>query len=161
MLANIALPTEGASRLAEELFAGALDTHVLGHSTISRAKADPLERYPSALPAGLLARALGLGGGSFTLDAACASSLYALHLACAELEAGRLDAVLAGGVSLPQALYTQVGFTQLQALSASGRCAPFDTRADGLVVGEGAGMVVLRRLEDAQRDGDQIRAVIR
>ncbi len=161
VLANIALPTDGASRLAEDVFAGALDTKVLGRSALARAKNDPLERYPSALPAGLLARALGLGGGSFTLDAACASSLYALHLACAELEAGRLDAVLAGGVSLPQALYTQVGFTQLQALSASGRCAPFDTRADGLVVGEGAGMVVLRRLDDAQADGEQIRAVIR
>lgn len=108
-----------------------------------------------------MAKAMGLGKGSYTLDAACASSLYALHLGCLELEAGRLDAVLAGGISLPQSLYTQVGFTQLQALSPSGVCAPFTSRADGLVVGEGAGMVLLKRLDDAERDGDRILAVIR
>ena len=94
----------------------------------------------AGLPAGVLARALGLGGGSYTLDAACASSLYALALAAEELRAGRADAVLAGGVSRPDCLYTQMGFSQLRALSPSGRCAPFDARADGLVVGEGAGV---------------------
>ncbi len=159
ILANIALPTEEASRLSQAVLLGALEAGVLGRSPT--ASIEPLDGHPSALPAGLLARALGLQGGSYTLDAACASSLYALHLACAELEAHRADAMLAGGVSLPQALYTQVGFTQLQALSPSGVCAPFDARADGLVVGEGAGVAVLKRLEDAERDGDRILAVIR
>ena len=122
ILANIALPTDDASRLAEEIFLGPADTQIEGHPRVTAT--EPLDAFPSAVPAGLLARSLGLGGGSFTLDAACASSLYAIHLACADLEAGRVDAVLCGGVSLPHSLYTQVGFTQLQALSRSGRCAP-------------------------------------
>jgi acyl transferase domain-containing protein/3-hydroxymyristoyl/3-hydroxydecanoyl-(acyl carrier protein) dehydratase len=159
IIANIALPTDGASRLSEELVLGAVEAELFGRAP-SRL-AEPRDAFPSALPVGQLTQALGLGGGSYTLDAACASSLYALHLGCIELEAGRLDAVLAGGVSMPQALYTQVGFTQLQALSASGICAPFGVHADGLVVGEGAGMVVLKRLEDAERDGDKILGVIR
>src|SRR5690606_22220290 len=103
---------------------------------------------------------LGLGGGTVTLDAACASSLYAVKLAVDELLSGRVDAMLAGGVSRPDCLYTQMGFSQLRALSASGRCSPFDSRADGLVVGEGAGVVVLKRLEDALQAGDHIYATI-
>ncbi len=68
--------------------------------------------------------------------------------------------MLAGGVSRPDCLYTQMGFSQLRALSPSGRCSPFDARADGLVVGEGAGAFLLKRLEDALRDGDRILGVI-
>jgi 3-oxoacyl-(acyl-carrier-protein) synthase/3-hydroxymyristoyl/3-hydroxydecanoyl-(acyl carrier protein) dehydratase len=115
----------------------------------------------AGLPAAILARAFGLGGGSYTLDAACASSLYAVKLACDELHSGRADAMLTGGVSRPDSLFTQVGFSQLRALSPSGRCAPFDRRADGLVVGEGAGLLVLKRLADALRDGDRIYGLIR
>ncbi|MCC7196460.1 MAG: hypothetical protein IT356_12975, partial [Gemmatimonadaceae bacterium] len=148
VLANIALPTDEASALAEALHAGSQPS-------------SGWARAACAGPAGLLAQALGLGGDCFTLDAACASSLYAVALACDALERGALDAVLAGGVSRPQALYTQIGFTQLNALSPSGRCAPFDRRADGLVVGEGAGLVLLMRLEDAERSGQRILAVIR
>ena len=121
----------------------------------------PLNRYVAGLPAGLLAQALNLGGGTRTLDAACASSLYALKLACDELHAGRVDAMLAGGVSRPDSLYTQMGFSQLRALATTGRCTPFDAAASGLIVGEGAGVVVLKRLSDALRDGDEIHAVIR
>jgi len=151
VLANILLPTEALSR----------HTRAEAGGVFADGGAHPLDRAPAALPASLLATSLGLGGGSYTLDAACASSLYAIHLACLELEAGRSDAVLAGGVSRPQALYTQVGFSQLQALSPSGRCLPFDGRADGLVVGEGACIFLLRRLEDAVRDGAPILGVIR
>jgi len=124
-------------------------------------KTHPLNRYVAGLPAGLLAQALGLGGGTRTLDAACASSLYALKLACDELHAGRVDAMLAGGVSRPDSLYTQMGFAQLRALATTGRCTPFDAAASGLIVGEGAGVVVLKRLSDALRDGDEIHALIR
>src|SRR5262249_2209191 len=123
-------------------------------------RVEPLNRYSTGLPGGLLAKALGLGGGSFTLDAACASSLYALKLALDELRAGRADAMLAGGVCRPDCLYTQMGFAQLRALSQPGVCAPFDERADGLVVGEGAGVFVLKRLADAERAGDRIHGVI-
>jgi len=121
----------------------------------------PLNRQVTGLPASIIAAALGLSGGAYTLDAACASSLYAVKLACDELISGRADAMLAGGVSRPECLYTQMGFTQLRALSPSGRCAPFDASADGLVVGEGAGVVLLKRLEDAVAQGDVIHAVIR
>lgn len=154
IIANIALPTDGASRLAEQVFLEGLFGEQAGPLASN-------EAFPSALPIGVMAKALGLGKGSYTLDAACASSLYALHLGCLELEAKRVDAVLAGGVSLPQQLYTQIGFTQLHALSPTGVCAPFTSHADGLVVGEGGGMVLLKRLEDAERDGDRVLAVIR
>ena len=100
-------------------------------------------------------------GSAYTLDAACASSLYALKLACDELRAYRADAMITGGVSGADNLYTQIGFSQLQALSRSGRCAPFDRSADGLLVGEGAGILVLKRLDDALRDKDTIWGVIR
>jgi len=159
IVANIALPTDAASAVSEAIVLGAVESELRG--TACAPQFEPMDAFPTATPVALLSKLLGLGGGSFTLDAACASSLYALHLGCIELEAGRLDAVIAGGVSMPQSLYTQVGFTQLQALSPSGICAPFGAHADGLVVGEGAGIAVLKRLEDAERDGDRIFAVIR
>jgi acyl transferase domain-containing protein/3-hydroxymyristoyl/3-hydroxydecanoyl-(acyl carrier protein) dehydratase len=121
----------------------------------------PTSYRGAGLPAGLIARVLGFGLGGVALDAACASSLYAIKLACAELAAGRADAMVAGGLSRPDSLYTQMGFSQLRALSPSGRSAPFDAAGDGLVVGEGAGMVALKRLADAERDGDTIWGVIR
>ncbi|WP_054031407.1 beta-ketoacyl synthase N-terminal-like domain-containing protein [Desulfatitalea tepidiphila] len=111
-------------------------------------------------PAALVARVFGFGGGTFTLDAACASSIFAVKLACDELQAFRADAMIAGGVSGADTVYTQIGFSQLRALSRSGRCAPFDASADGLLVGEGAGILVLKRLDDALRDGDTVYGVI-
>ena len=155
ILGNIALPTEASSRMASEWLSEAW-----GLATAQSTYAvDNLS--PAAMPAVLIARALGFSGNSFTLDAACASSLYAIKLACDELMEGRLDFALAGGLSRPDALYTQVGFTALDALSRSGRSYPLDARADGLMVGEGAGIFGLKRLEDAERHGDTILAVIR
>ena len=148
ILGNICLPTSKASELACE--------YLLGDQMNSH----PWNRYVAGLPAGLLAKALGLGAGTFTLDAACSSSLYAIKLACDELLSGRADAMLAGGACRPDCLYTQMGFAQLRALSQSGKCSPFDRNADGLMVGEGAGIFVLKRLADAERDGDDIRAVL-
>ncbi len=109
----------------------------------------------------LLAQALGFSGEAFTLDAACASSLYAVHLATQKLLAGELDAVITGGVAKADALFTQIGFSQLRVLAASGTISPFDARADGLIVGEGAVALVLKRLDRALADGDSIRALIR
>ena len=180
ILAAIALPTDGSSAMTRDVFGRAFENALLDNGvsagTQQRRLYDtdqqvdpchtgqhvhPLNGYVVSLPAALLAQALGLGGGSYTLDAACASSLYALKLACEELRGGRADAMLAGGVSRPDCLYTQMGFSQLRALSRSGRCAPFDETSDGLVVGEGAGIVLLKRLDDAIRDGDRICGVIR
>lgn len=164
ILAAIALPTAASSGLAQEIL-GESFKNVLFRKVPDQLS--PLTRNQclasqvTALPAAVLARALELRGPAVTLDAACASSLYAVKLACDMLGAHRCDAVLAGGVSRPDCLYTQVGFSQLRALSPSGRCAPFDARADGLIVGEGAGLLVLKRLEDALKDGDSLLGVIR
>ena len=157
---NIVLPTDASSALALETL-GRSFAERLGQVGPEPEATEPLNRYVAGLPAGLVAHALGLRGGSYTLDAACASSLYALKLACDELVSGRADAMLAGGVSRPSSLYTQMGFSQLRALSPSGRCSPFDRLADGLVVGEGAGLFLLKRRVDAERDGDRVHAVIR
>jgi PfaB family protein len=165
-LGAIALPTDSASRIARTILGRSFEEKLIEPDS-KNSKFTALTRNQAlagrvtALPAAILARALNLGGGSFTLDAACASSLYAVKLACDELCAFRADAMLAGGVSRPECLYTQVGFSQLRAISPSGRCAPFDKTADGLVVGEGAGILMLKRLEDALRDQDTIWGVIR
>ncbi len=162
IIGNIALPTQKSSEIAGDIlgrtFAEKVSLAQGGNGSTDTAA---INRYVTGLPAGLLARALNLQGGNFTLDAACASSLYALKLAADELRSGRLDAVLAGGLSRPDCLYTQMGFSQLKALSVTGRCSPFDEKGDGLIVGEGAGIVVLKRLPDALSDGDRIYGVIR
>jgi acyl transferase domain-containing protein len=171
ILGNIVLPTEHSSTLAREYLGKTFEEEVCRvhgwPAPISRpqvqageSQAGGVNRRAAGLPAAVLAKALGLGGDHFTLDAACASSLYALKLAVDELQAGRADAMLTGGLSRPDCLYTQMGFSQLRALSPTGRCAPFDAGADGLVVGEGAGMLVLKRVDDALRDNDHIYAVI-
>ena len=159
VLGNIVLPTETATALAQEYLGRSFEER-LGVPDGSTQPSEPLNSFVAGLPAGVVARALGLGGGTYTLDAACASSLYALKLAADELLAGRADAMLTGGLSRPDPLYTQMGFSQLHALSRSGKAAPFDAGADGLVVGEGAGMFVLKRLGDALRQGDTIHGVI-
>src|SRR5258707_6212117 len=134
VVGNIVLPTEKASQLTRAIFDPVFEENVLdGSNKLEFCRIDPWSRHVAALPAAMLARALGLKGGSYTLDAACASSLYAIKLAADHLQAGRADAMLAGGLSRPDCLYTQMGFSQLRALSLSGRCSPFDQAADGLV----------------------------
>ena len=115
----------------------------------------------SGLPAHLLAQALGLGGECFALDAACASSLYAIALACDALHDRRADRMLAGAVNCADDLFIHVGFTALGALSPTGRSRPFHADADGLVPGEGAAFVALERLADARAAGRKILGVIR
>jgi len=165
ILAAIALPTDSSSALTRETFGRIFEQRLLGDALPADQPRLPQAAFRAAavtsLPAALLAQAFEFGGGAYTLDAACASSLYAIKLACDELAAKRADVMLAGGVSRPECLYTQVGFSQLRALSPSGRCAPFDAAANGLVVGEGSGILVLKRLEDAVAQADKIYAVIR
>ncbi|MDR2340292.1 MAG: hypothetical protein LBF40_09220 [Deltaproteobacteria bacterium] len=110
--------------------------------------------------ASLLADRLGVSGESFTVDAACASSLYAMRLAMGRLIEGSLSCVFSGGLAEPDPLFTQLGFSQLRALSKSGASRPFDSRADGLVVGSGALCLALKRLDRAISDGDDILALI-
>ncbi|WP_282754861.1 beta-ketoacyl synthase N-terminal-like domain-containing protein [Desulfuromonas thiophila] len=159
ILGNLALPSVTTSQLAWDYLGRSLAEQLLGQVPPAH-KPDARNRFMTGLPAALLAKALGLGGRCFTLDAACASSLYAIKLAVEELRSGRADLMLAGGVARPDSLYTQMGFSQLRALSPRGICAPFDRQGDGLVVGEGAGLLVLKRTVDALRDGDRIYATI-
>lgn len=160
VIGNIALPTESSSLLSDELFKKLFESQLNISTDSHKEKIEPLNRYVAGLPGGLLAKALGFGAGAYTLDAACSSSLYSLKYAIDELIAGRTDVMLAGGLSRPDCLYTQSGFSQLNAISKSGRCSPFDSKADGLVVGEGAGIFVLKRLNDAIEQGDHIYATI-
>src|SRR5262245_30347781 len=122
---------------------------------------DPRNRFTSGLPAHLLAHALGLGAGALALDAACASSLYAIKLACDRLHDGQADLMLAGGINAADGFIIHSGFTVLQAISQTGRSRPFHRQADGLVPAEGAAFVVLKRLQDAEAAGDRILGVIR
>ncbi len=112
------------------------------------------------LCASRVADRLGLGGAAYTIDAACASALLAVSRACESLQCGRANIALAGGVHLVHDLTFWSVFTQLGALSRSESIKPFDATADGLLIGEGVGAVVLKRLEDAVKDGDRIYAVI-
>jgi acyl transferase domain-containing protein len=113
------------------------------------------------LTASRVANRLGLRGPAYILDAACASSLIAVDHGIAELIRGRLDAVVVGGVHHNHDVTFWSVFSQLRALSRRQQIRPFDAAADGLLIGEGTGAVVLKRLSDAVRDGDRVHAVIR
>ena len=111
--------------------------------------------------AGRVANRFNLGGTNCVTDAACASSLAALHMGIGELQLGTSDRVITGGVDALNTIFMYMCFSKTPAMSASGHCRPFSAAADGTMMGEGGGMLALRRLEDAERDGDTIYAVIR
>ena len=115
--------------------------------------------YAAAI--GRVAYALGLEGPAIAVDTACSSSLVAVHQATAALQRGEADLALAGGVNAILSAASTESFARAGMLSPDGRCKTFDAAADGYVRGEGCGMVVLKRLEDAEADGDRIWAVIR
>lgn len=115
----------------------------------------------SAFVAGRVAYVLGVHGPTFALNTACSSTLVATHLACQALRTGDCDTALSGGVHLMLSPENFVYVSQLKALSPDGRCKTFDARADGYGRSEGCGVLVLRRLSDAHRDGDPVLAVIR
>lgn len=111
--------------------------------------------------AGRIANRLNFGGINCIVDAACASSLTAVYQGVSELVAGRSDLVLAGGVDTVQGPFGYLCFSKTQALSPRGQCATFASDGDGIVISEGIAMVVLKRLADAERDGDKVYAVIK
>ncbi|HET9238190.1 MAG TPA: SDR family NAD(P)-dependent oxidoreductase [Oligoflexus sp.] len=111
--------------------------------------------------AGRLSFALDIQGPSIAVDTACSSSLVAVHQACQSLRSQDCDMALAGGVNLVGSPRSILRLKKTRALSPSGQCRTFDKGADGFVRGEGCGVVVLKRLRDAMKDGDQIHAVIR
>jgi 3-oxoacyl-(acyl-carrier-protein) synthase/3-hydroxymyristoyl/3-hydroxydecanoyl-(acyl carrier protein) dehydratase len=153
VLGNLSYPTHTMSKLAARVWRA--------DNASDQTEIDWRNRFNSGLPAHLVARALGLTAGAFCLDAACASSLYAIKLACDRLHDGTADVMLAGGVNRADDLFLHIGFCALQALSRSGASRPFDQHADGLVPAEGAGFVVLRRLHDALASGEKILGLVR
>ncbi|MCA9244953.1 MAG: polyketide synthase, partial [Phycisphaerales bacterium] len=162
-LAAIALPTDGASRLTRLTRAASneLDLFPNGANAQEPTTREWLNAYAVGGPAALLAASLGIGGGAFTLDAACASSLLAVEQAIDQLRNGTSDVALAGAIQLstPGPVYS--GFSLIGALSPSGTLAPFSEGSDGTLLGQGAGMIVLKRLGDAERDGNRIYALIK
>ena len=115
----------------------------------------------NAAAAGRISYRLGLQGPAIAVDTACSSSLVAIHQACQALRLGECDLALAGGANVLLTPATMITFSSAHMLAPDGRCKTFDAAADGYVRGEGCGIIVIKRLEDAIRDGDRIRAVIR
>ena len=110
---------------------------------------------------GRIANRLNFGGLNCTVDAACASSLAALKMAIAELVEHRSDMMLTGGVDTDNSITAYISFSKTPAVSPGDKVKPFDAKSDGMMLGEGIGMLVLKRLEDAERDNDKIYAVIK
>ncbi|THA87318.1 acyltransferase domain-containing protein, partial [Streptomyces sp. LRa12] len=163
ILGNLSYPTPTGAAFAEHVWLSAQRPQ-LREALLTggrHPRPDARNRFSSGLPALLAARALGLGAGAWSLDAACASSLYAIKLACDRLHDGTADLMVAGAASRPDPLYLHVGFCGLSATSRTGRSRPFDRDADGLVHGEGAGFVALTRLSDARAAGLPVFGVIR
>ncbi|TVP42125.1 MAG: polyketide synthase, partial [Gemmatimonadales bacterium] len=114
-----------------------------------------------SIAAGRLSYLLGLHGPNMAIDTACSSSLVSVHLACQSLRTGESDMALAGGVNLILAPDGSVSTARARMASFTGRCRAFDASADGYVRAEGCAMVLLKRLPEAIRDGDQVMGVIR
>ena len=110
---------------------------------------------------GRITNRFDLGGINSVVDAACAASLSAIKMALSELVEGRCDMMLTGGVDTDNSPFMYMSFSKTPAFSKSGNISPFSDQADGMLIGEGIGMLVLKRLEDAERDGDHIYAVIK
>lgn len=148
VVGNLSYPTRSLDDLAAEIWAGSAGRHLEN-------------RFCSGLPAHLTASLLGLGGEALTLDAACASSIYALRIACDRLQAREADVMFAAATNHSDDLFLHVGFTALQALSPTGQSRPFHREADGLLPAHGAACVALQRLADAEAEGRTIHGVIR
>ncbi len=161
---NLSYPSHSLNQFSESIWLEGQGKDALAGKAwelAERLRTDPINRFMSGLPAHILARALELEAGAFALDAACASSLYAMKLACDQLHDRRADLMLAGGVNRADDLIIHIGFCVLQAMSQTSRSRPFHQEADGLVPAEGAGFIALKRLDDAVAAGDTILGVIR
>jgi acyl transferase domain-containing protein/3-hydroxymyristoyl/3-hydroxydecanoyl-(acyl carrier protein) dehydratase len=174
ILGNLSFPTKSSNHLFMPLYHQVVDNTLkqllnkdfqLSSFSPEQAKALGSVHADNALVAGypsaLLAKAAGLGGTHFALDAACASSCYSVKLACDYLHTGKADMMLAGAVSGADPMFVNMGFSIFQAYPANNIHAPFDKNSQGLFAGEGAGMMVLKRHSDAVRDGDKIHAIIK
>ncbi|NRA62455.1 MAG: 3-hydroxyacyl-[acyl-carrier-protein] dehydratase FabA, partial [Psychrobium sp.] len=169
ILGNLSFPTKSSNQLFMPLYHQVVDnalkqllhkdfelSHYTEHKTTHADNA-----LVAGYPAALIAKAAGLGGSHFALDAACASSCYSVKLACDYLHTGKANMMLAGAVSGSDPMFVNMGFSIFQAYPGNNIHAPFDKNSQGLFAGEGAGMMVLKRHSDAVRDGDTIHAIIK
>ncbi|MDT5050180.1 MAG: phthiocerol/phenolphthiocerol synthesis type-I polyketide synthase, partial [Mycobacterium sp.] len=153
-------------QLSETRTAVMLGVYYTEYQNASAGNPDTIDPYSAtgnahSVTVGRISYLLGLRGPAIAVDTACSSSLVTVHLACQSLRMRESDLALAGGVSLNLRPETQLALAKWGMLSPHGRCHAFDSRADGFVRGEGAGVVVLKRLTDAVRDGDRVLAVVR
>lgn len=170
VLGNLSFPTRKTRRMFARLYRNALQPELqkwLANETFeltplsgSEGEIDPRNALISGYPPAVVAEALALGGAAFAIDAACASSLYAVDLACCYLQSHSADLMLAGAVSCADPLFIHLGFSIFQAYPENGQSRPLDKTSTGLIAAEGAGMFVLKRYSDARRDKDDIYAVI-
>ena len=116
--------------------------------------------YIANVVAGRIANRFDFGGTSCSVDAACGSSMGAIKFAVDELQNGNCDVMLCGGANLDNTAFAYISFCKTPAISKTSKIKPFDEKADGMILGDGVGMMVLKRLSDAERDGDKIYAVI-
>ncbi|MFK7927325.1 MAG: type I polyketide synthase, partial [Myxococcota bacterium] len=160
--------TQNSVRVAAMMMAvGAYGRAPKDPTVIAEAVENIVPSRPYAAPGGLgnmcaatVAQELDLHGPAYTTDAACASAHMAIYDAVQQLRSGAIDAALAGGTYVQITADHYVVFSRIGAMSAEGYCRPFDHRADGFVQGDGAGVLLLKRLDDAIRDGDRIYATI-
>lgn len=169
IVGNLSFPTRYSRQILSSVYAemaGKVLEELSGHEVPVPANdthypADIENTLLTNAPAALIAQALGLRETHYSLDAACASSLYAIKLACDELHTGKTDMMLAGAVSAADPLFIHMGFSYFHAYARQNEpSAPMDMQSGGLTSAEGAGMIVLKRLSDAVRDKDQVLAVI-
>ena len=163
---------EAGGQVADRLAGSATGVFIGAHSQSSDyyllqlAQSSGMESHAStgsahSILANRISYVFDLRGPSMCIDTACSSSLVAVHAACQSLRTGESDLAFAGGVNLMLLPPASLAFAKLGILSSTGRCRTFDTSADGIVRGEGCGLVLLKRLPDALRDGDPVLAVIR
>ncbi|MEN0003972.1 MAG: PfaB family protein [Bacteroidota bacterium] len=167
ILGNLSFPTSSSHQLIADIYCRAFEANIQqlldepAFRLQDHQQIPPQNKVLEHTPSELVSKALALGKTHYALDAACATSLYAIKLACDELLTGKADMMLAGAVSASDQLFIHIGFSIFHAYSPMDqKFVPFDQESAGLVSSEGAGMVLLKRLADAERDGDQIIGVI-
>lgn len=164
---SVIIGAEGGNDLANNYGFRSLFTQIFGEIPQELDEALPKlteDSFPGILAnviAGRITNRLNLGGRNYTVDAACASSLAAIDLACQELLLEKSDMVIAGGADLHNGINDYLMFSSTHALSRKGRCSTFDAGADGIALGEGVALMVLKRYDAAVRDNDKIYAVIK
>ena len=169
ILGNLSSPTKTSQQIVTSIYRKTVNRalqELLGQENFELGSLScpenisPLNIFTAAYPTTVVAQALSLSGRHFSLDAACSSALYAIKLACQYLRSHKADLMLAGAVSCADPFVNHMGFSLLRAFPQDGISRPLDRSSSGLLTGEGAGMLALKRYDDAVRDGDKIYATI-